>query len=94
MMRFDKHTATSAAIDDLAARLGTKPEDIATIGVLEADFPDLALGAPVSGEVAGQMMVSGWRIILSAHGKQFEYRASDSQVRLFRFEGKNLLIKG
>jgi hypothetical protein len=93
-MRFDRHTAISSAIDDLSARLGTKSEDVATIEVVEVDFPDMALGAPVSGEVAGQMMVTGWRIILSANGKQFEYRASDSQIRLVRFEGKNLVIKG
>jgi len=58
----------------------------------EKDFPDMSLGAPVDGEMAAQMISSGWQIELSAGGKTYEYRADKYQLRLKGFNGTNYVI--
>ncbi|HEY6217599.1 MAG TPA: hypothetical protein VIW74_13110, partial [Pyrinomonadaceae bacterium] len=58
----------------------------------DADFPDMALGAPESGEMSGQMITRGWRIQLEAQGQTYEYRADKNQVRAYKFKGKNYRI--
>jgi hypothetical protein len=93
MAQFTEKTAAMAALADLSKRLKISADDIAVISVHDADFPDMALGIPVSGEVAGQMIVSGWRIILSVADANYEYRASESQLRLRGFEGRNVLVE-
>jgi hypothetical protein len=87
-MGFTKESAVSAAKSDLAKRLKIGENDIDG-SVSESDFPDMALGAPGKGEMAGQMISSGWTIKLKAGGKNYEYRADRYQLRLKDFEGKN-----
>ena len=75
---------------DLAKRLGVNEDEIKEEAVEEADFPDMALGAPVQGEMSGQMISSGWRIRLSAgSGGSHEYRADQNQLRLYNYKGSN-----
>ncbi|HEX8844015.1 MAG TPA: hypothetical protein VF791_05200 [Pyrinomonadaceae bacterium] len=78
---------------DLAQRLGVSVDEIEEEQVEEADFPDMALGAPVKGEMSGQMITSGWRIRLKAGARGgYEYRASGSQLRLYNYKGTNWLV--
>jgi hypothetical protein len=88
-MGFTKESAVSAAKSDLAKRLKIGEKDISSGPVSDVDFPDMALGAPGKGEMAGQMISSGWTIKLKAGGKSYEYRADKYQLRLKDFEGKN-----
>ncbi len=75
---------------DLAERLGVSEDEIKEEAIEEADFPDMALGAPVEGEMSGQMITSGWRIRLSAGASgSHEYRADQNQLRLYNFKGAN-----
>ena len=75
---------------DLAKRLGVSEDEIKEEAIEEADFPDMALGAPVQGEMSGQMISSGWRIRLSAgSGGSHEYRADQNQLRLYNYKGSN-----
>ena len=76
---------------DLAERLGVSEDDIKEESVEEADFPDMALGAPVKDEMSGQMISSGWRIRLKAGSKGggYEYRADRNQLRLYNYKGSN-----
>ncbi len=75
---------------DLAKRLGVSEDEIEEEAVEEADFPDMALGAPVKDEMSGQMITSGWRIRLKAgKGKGYEYRANQNQLRLYNYKGSN-----
>ncbi len=92
MMGFTKESAAARAKTDLAARLGIDEADI-TERVSERDFPDMALGAAESGEMAAQMISSGWRIDLKAAGKTYEYRADKYQLRLYNFEGHNYVVE-
>jgi hypothetical protein len=86
-----KEEAVERARKDLGERLNVDPAGIKD-DVEDADFPDMALGAPEDGEMSGQMITPGWRIRLAAAGKSFEYRADKNQLRLYKYKGKNYRI--
>jgi hypothetical protein len=91
-MGFNKVTATDIAKNDLATRLNIDLSAVKETCVAERDFPDMCLGAAVNGEMAAQMISSGWQIYLVAEGKKYEYRADKYQIRLHNFKGKNYVI--
>jgi hypothetical protein len=91
-MAFTREEAIERARKDLAERLGVVASDVKEESVVAADFPDMALGAAVKGEMSGQMITPGWRIRLSANGKSFEYRANEHQVRLSNYKGGNYKV--
>jgi CO/xanthine dehydrogenase Mo-binding subunit len=91
-MAFSNEQAVERARKDLAERLSVNEDEIREVSVDEMEFPDMALGAAVKGEMSGQMMTSGWRIRLTAAGKTFEYRANSNQIRLFNHKGANYKI--
>ncbi len=91
-MSFNKDEALKRARVDLAKRLGIAETDVTEESVERAEFPDMALGAPVGGEMSGMMITSGWRIRLNAQSRTYEYRADDQQLRLSNFKGKNFKI--
>ena len=86
----NKEENVKRARADLAKRLGVSEDEIKEEAIEEADFPDMALGAPVKGEMSGQMISSGWRIRLRAgSGGSHEYRADQNQLRLYNSKGSN-----
>jgi hypothetical protein len=91
-MAISKDEAIQKARRDLAARLGLSEDQIGPPSVEDADFPDMALGAPAEGEMSGQMITSGWRIRFEANKRNYEYRANKNQVRLFDYKGSNYRI--
>jgi len=91
-MAFTKEQVIERARRDLAQRLSVNTDEIKQVSVEETEFPDMALGAAVAGEMSGQMLTPGWRIRLTADGKSFEYRANGSQIRLFNHKGVNYKI--
>ncbi len=92
-MSFNKDSAVEKAKSDLAKRLGVKESEIKNVSVSETDFPDMSLGAPAEDEMSAQMISTGWKINLSAGGKNYEYRADKYQLRLCGFKGTNHVIK-
>lgn len=91
-MSFTKETAAEAARADLAGRIGVGNGDIKVVSVDDTEFPDMSLGAAAKGEMAAQMMTSGWKIKLNAQDRNYEYRADKYQLRLHNFKGKNYVI--
>ena len=91
-MRFTKENLIANAKDDLAKRLKLKSTDIKELGISDAEFPDMSLGAPEGDEMSAQLISSGWRIKLGAAGKTYEYRADKYQLRLHNFNGANYVI--
>lgn len=87
-----KEEAVEKARKDLAQRLNTDASKINEQSVDDADFPDMALGAPEDDEMSGQMITNGWRIRLSADGRPYEYRADKNQLRLYKYKGKNYRV--
>lgn len=92
-MSFSQESAVKRAKTDLAHRLSVAESEIQLASVAEKDFPNAVLGVPVRGEIAMQMISSGWQIELKADGKNYEYRADRYQIRLRDFKGKNYLIE-
>ncbi len=88
-MALSKEDAIKRARADLAERLGVSDDEIKEESVEQADFPDMALGAPIEDEMSGQMITTGWRIRLVAGGGSHEYRANRDQVRLYNHQGSN-----
>lgn len=82
----------SKARHDLAQRLGLNESEVTEVGVEPADFPDASLGAPVEDEMSAQIITPGWRIRLQAGGETYEYRATERQLRLVNFKGRNYRI--
>ena len=91
-MAANKDELVKRARRDLAKRLSVSEDEIEEAGIEEADFPDMALGAPDKGEMSGQMITSGWRIRLRSGKKDYEYRANQNQLRLYNFKGSNYRI--
>ena len=91
-MALSKEDAVRRATADLAKRLGVSESEIKEDSVEQADFPDLALGAPVEDEMSGQMIASGWRIRLRSGGESYEYRADKNHVRLYNYKGSNYRV--
>jgi hypothetical protein len=87
-----KEEAIEKARKDLAQRLNTDASKISQSSVEDADFPDMALGAAEEDEMSGSMMTRGWRIRLSAGGRNYEYRADQKQLRLYNFKGQNYRV--
>ncbi|MFN0141701.1 MAG: hypothetical protein ACKVQW_16635 [Pyrinomonadaceae bacterium] len=92
-MRFTKESSVEHAKRDLAKRLRVDNNDIAEKGVVDQEFADMSLGAPVKDEMAAQMIADGWQIKLEAGGKLYEYRGDKYQLRLHNFKGENYVIK-
>ncbi|HVG32876.1 MAG TPA: hypothetical protein VM911_07345 [Pyrinomonadaceae bacterium] len=88
-MALSKEDAVKRARADLAQRLGVSENDIKEDAVESADFPDMALGAPIEDEMSAQMIASGWRIRLKSGGQSYEYRANRDQLRLYNYKGAN-----
>ena len=91
-MGLSKEEASKIARTDLAKRLGIDESKVNEAMIQNAEFPNTALGALEEDEMAGDMITSGWRINLQANGKNYEYRADEEQVRLYKFNGRNFLI--
>lgn len=91
-MKLNKESAVSKAKEDLGGRLSLDTEKIAIKSVTDEEFRDMSLGATADGEMAAQMISYGWRILLDAEGKAYEYRGDKYQLRLVGFNGKNHLV--
>jgi len=91
-MSFDKDGVVGRARADLAKRLGVAEGEVEEESVEEAEFPDMALGAPQHDEMSGMMITPGWRIRLKAAGRSYEYRADENQLRLYDFKGRNYSV--
>jgi hypothetical protein len=91
-MSSNKDEIVKRARADLARRLNVSQDEIKEEAVEEADFPDMALGAPLKDEMSGQMISSGWRIRLKAGSSGYEYRADRNQLRLYNYKGSNYKI--
>jgi hypothetical protein len=91
-MSFTRESAVDRAKSDLSERINVETSAIRD-DVSERDFPDMALGAAEPGEMAAQMISSGWQIDLEAGGRSYDYRADKYQLRLYNFDGRNYVVE-
>lgn len=92
-MKHTREQAVEKAKADLARRLSIAPDEISVSDVVDTDFPNMSLGAPADGEMAAQMIATGWIITFEAGGKRYEYRADKYQLRAVNFDGQNYLVQ-
>jgi hypothetical protein len=74
--------ATNAAIDDLSKRTGIPRSDIKVVSVEAVEWPDASVGCPQPGMMYAQVITPGYRIVLEAGGKTYEYHSGGTGVVL------------
>lgn len=67
----------TAAVDDLAGRLGIEPADVTVSLARAVTWGDSSLGCPEPGMAYLQQLVDGTLVVLEAGGRRYEYHGGD-----------------
>ena len=65
---------------DLASRLNISVEQVKLVKQEKVDWPDTSLGYPEEGMMYAQVITPGFRIILKAGDKSYEYHSDYKRV--------------
>ncbi|MEJ2555265.1 MAG: hypothetical protein P8186_03345 [Anaerolineae bacterium] len=65
--------AVRLAREDLARKLGVAPEAIRLVSVEAVEWRDTSLGCPQPGMMYAQVITPGYRVLLEAKGKKYDY---------------------
>jgi hypothetical protein len=76
--------AHSKVVSHLSKELGVPPEEITLVSTEAVDWPNGCLGVQKIGVVCTQAIVPGYRFILEAHGKQYEYHTNQDMTVIRR----------
>ena len=68
------------AKNDLAERLNIPLSQIQLIKQEKVDWPDTGLGYPEKGKMYAQVITPGFRIVLKAEGRLYEYHSDYERV--------------
>jgi hypothetical protein len=79
--------AQQAAVTALSRTLSLPPEKIALVSSEAVTWPDGCLGVQKIGMMCAQNQVSGFRIVLSANGTQYEFHTNQDGSTLQPVEG-------
>ena len=71
--------SVDAAKQHLAQQSGVPVDQITALSVTKVNWPTSALGCPQPGRMYAQMVTPGYRIILQAGGKTYEYHSDRGQ---------------
>ncbi len=74
--------AEAQAKKDLAARLAVPDDDIKVLESGEAMWPDASLGMPEPGKMYAQVLTEGFRIVMEAAGKIYEYHFGNGTMMM------------
>jgi hypothetical protein len=69
-------SVTKAAVTDAAARAGVDPAAVTVVSAESVTFPDGGLGCPEPGMMYTQVLTPGYRVVVEADGREYDYRAS------------------
>ena len=61
---------------DAARRAGSAESAVQVASVQPVTWPDASIGCPQPGMVYAQMLVPGWRVVLEAGGRRYDYHAA------------------
>lgn len=62
----------------LAQQQHLKPQDITVLSAESVQWPDQCLGVEIKGMTCAQSITPGYRVVLQANGKQYEYHTNQS----------------
>jgi hypothetical protein len=68
--------AFEAVREELARQLGLDSLVIQLVETTPVDWPDACLGLPGSGESCAQVVTPGFRVVVEAGGKSYEFRTN------------------
>jgi hypothetical protein len=74
----DAPTAALNARADLAQRLNVDPDTISLVSVEHVEWPDGCLGIQQPGVMCIMVITPGYKVVLGANGKQYEYHTNES----------------
>ena len=60
---------------DAAARAGVDPAEVTVVSAEAVTFPDGGLGCPEPGMMYTQVLTPGYRVVVEAGGREYDYRA-------------------
>jgi len=75
----DEEKMADLARQDLAARLGVPLTEISVTRVEAVQWRDGSLGCPEPGKVYIQVIIPGYRIVLTARGKEYVYHSDQTR---------------
>jgi hypothetical protein len=67
------------AKEDLAQRLGVAVDQIQLVSVEAVNWSDTSLGCPQPGMMYAQVITPGYRVVLEAGGKQYDYHTDEGR---------------
>jgi hypothetical protein len=70
--------AALSARADLAQRLQIDADTIKLVSVEQVDWPDACMGIQTPGVMCAQVITPGYKVVLEANGKQYEYHTNES----------------
>jgi hypothetical protein len=70
----------TAAVEDLAERLGIEPDAVTVVDARAVTWPDGSLGCPEPGMMYTQVLVDGTLAVLEADGRRYQYHGGDPLV--------------
>ncbi len=70
--------AASRARGDLVNRLHIDPDTITLVSVEKVEWPDGCLGVQTPGVMCTMVITPGYRVVLEAGGKQYEFHTNES----------------
>lgn len=68
------------SVKDLSERLKIPAGDIKLVKEEPVDWPDASIGFPEKGMMYAQVITPGFRIILNAQGKLYEYHSDHKRI--------------
>ncbi len=68
------------AVQDLSRLTGVPEDQIQVQRIEELEWPDASLGCPAPGKMYAQIITSGYRILLTAQGKTYEYHSDRART--------------
>ncbi|WP_230742584.1 hypothetical protein [Methanooceanicella nereidis] len=74
--------AIEMAKNKLSKMLGAPQNTLAVISSEEITWPDTSLGMPEPGKSYAQMLVEGYRIVLSFGDKKYEFHIGNGMVKM------------
>lgn len=74
--------------ETVAQESGVITQDLKIVEARQQTWPDTCLGLATTDEICGQMLVSGWRVVVSDGRQTWVYR-TDAQGRIIRLESQS-----
>jgi hypothetical protein len=73
----ERSEAQAAAIAQLAEALGLSADQITVVSTKAVEWPDSCLGIAYANARCAQVITPGYRLVLAADGKDYEYRTNE-----------------